>query len=98
VTVLWTLSVVATVLAETLGLGVLFVLAFFPAGDPIPTLRLLPGLMLFTAFLTGLMSILLLPLVYRFRRLPPPLSLVVFSLIAAALPAFVAGILALRVA
>jgi hypothetical protein len=54
-------------------------------------LRTIGGLAQFCAFLLALVSMALLPVVYRVRRVPPPLTLVVFAVIAAGVPLVVAG-------
>jgi hypothetical protein len=46
----------------------------------------LPGLMWFVAFITGILCLLLMPLVYRFRREPPPTPIAALSLVAGLIP------------
>ncbi len=54
------------------------------------TFRAVPGLMLFTAAITGAICLLLTPLVYRFRQIPPPTSVTVLAVTVSLLPLVVA--------
>ncbi len=45
-----------------------------------------PNLMLFTAAVTGVIGLSLTPLVYRFRRVPPPTVVAVLAVTVAVLP------------
>ena len=88
ITVFWTTSVLATVLGEVGGLATRAVMVF---SGTYPALELLSGLLLMIASITGLMSLGLLPLVYRWRRQPPPWAIVRFSIVAAILPFVILG-------
>ena len=83
ITVFWTTSVLGTVLGEVGGLAARAVMYFTGAFD---WLNVLSGLLLMIACVTGLVSLALLPLVYRWRRVPPPWPIVRFSIVAAILP------------
>ena len=84
VTVAWMLTMVATLGAQVVGAGVLVLLRFM--ADPPQSLQAFPGLMLFTAAITGLICILLTPLVYRFRRVPPPPGITTLAVTVSLLP------------
>ena len=83
ITVFWTTCVLATVLGEAGGLIARLVIIF---ADSYPALELLSALLLLIAAVTGMISLGLLPLVYRWRRVPPPVAIVRFSIGAAVLP------------
>lgn len=86
-TVIWMLCVLATVLSQSIAFLVQFGLSFATDPEQIPaTIWALPGLMLFTAFLTGALTLLLIPLVYRFRQTPPPRPITIFAIFVSILP------------
>ena len=84
ITVFWTTSVLATVLALTGGLAARLALVFMD--EPYPPVEMLSGLLLLISCVTGLVSMGLLPLVYRWRSGPPPRPVVRFAIVAAVLP------------
>ena len=84
ITVFWTTSILATVIGEVGGLATRSILVFME--EPYPPLELLSGLLLMISCVTGLVSMALLPLVYRWRREPPPWPIVRFAIVAAVLP------------
>jgi len=95
VTVGWMLTTVATAAAELAGLVVFLLIRFASAGGAFPEpLRLFPSLMLFTALILGLVSLVLTPLVYHFRQTPPPISVTLVSATLAILPVLVLAIAA----
>jgi hypothetical protein len=74
-TVFWMLTALATLIAETIAAAALFAMAFSPdLGNSL--LRIMPGVMLFTALVTGTICLALTPLVLRQRRTPPPRGVV----------------------
>jgi hypothetical protein len=84
------LTMLATLGAEVVG-GVLRI--FFGLSDSVPeSAQLLPGLLLFVAAVTGLICLSLTPLVYRFRRVPPPTGVTALAVTVSVLP-LVVGIL-----
>jgi len=87
VTVAWMLATIATFGAELMGVVVFLFVRFSnsPTESPAP-LRNLPPLMLFTALIVGLISLVMVPVVYRFRRVPPPRSATIISVLIALLP------------
>ena len=87
VTVAWMLSVLATAAADV-GALLLWLLGRF---WPVPAGReqawiFLPLLLAFMAAITGLVCLLLIPVVYRVRRDPPPLAITIFAAVASAIP------------
>jgi hypothetical protein len=79
-TVLWVLSALATLIAETVAAAVaFFALASNDAGGSL--LGLLPGLMLFTALVTGALCVGATPLVLRMRATPPPRAVVGIAIV-----------------
>jgi hypothetical protein len=76
ITVIWMLTAVATLAAETVTLVARAVMWLFADADQLPVVaRILPGWFLLCATLTGLLSLALMPVVYYTRRTPPPLSI-----------------------
>ena len=84
VTVAWMLTMVATLGAELVGAGLRVLVGLMD--NPPPTWLALPGLMLFTATVTGLICLALTPLVYRFRRVPPPTAVTALAVTVSVLP------------
>lgn len=97
VTVVWMLCIVATLMGDLFGFGGHFLLRLIsePAAAP-EAVRALPGVMLFTALMTGLISVVLTPFVYRFRRSPPPAAITVFAITVATLPLIAGLVVTLR--
>jgi len=88
------LTLVATLLAE-LGGGLARVMS--AALTELPgAWRSLPGLLLFMALVTGLVCLLLTPLVYRFRRVPPPTVITVWALVVSVTPLVIVVVGSLR--
>ena len=84
VTVAWMLCVLATLLAEIAGGAMRLV---FGSSPDLPlTVRVLPDLLLLSALLTGLVSLILLLLAYRLRRTRPPSVVTAFSAVVALIP------------
>lgn len=87
VTVAWMLATVATFGAELMGVSVFLFLRFSSSATDAPAaLRSLPPLMLFTALIVGLIALVMVPVVYQFRRVPPPRSATIISVLIASLP------------
>ncbi len=78
------LATITTLGAELVG-GVLRILFGLTDALPVSTLAF-PNLMLFTAAVTGIVCLLLTPLVYRFRRSPPPTIVTVLAVTVSLLP------------
>jgi hypothetical protein len=87
VTVAWTVTVMSLVICELMALAAVVVLRFRPAAE---TVRTLIGLAHFCAVVLAIVSLSLLPVVYRIRRARPPRAFVAFALAAAAVPFVVA--------
>src|SRR5215469_2672033 len=79
-TVGWMLTVVTTFACE-----VGFVLARWLAGQD-QTLMVLSHLLLFAAFVIGLIALFVTPVVLRSRRVPPPSGVTVFAIAVAGAP------------
>ncbi|MBP89906.1 MAG: hypothetical protein CMJ64_24900 [Planctomycetaceae bacterium] len=87
-TVAWMLTIIATLGAEIVGgLSVIVTGGWNVASDARSPF---PGLMLFIAAVTGVVCLLLTPLVYRFRRVPPPAAITYAAVTASVLPLLVA--------
>lgn len=82
-TVGWTLSVLTTVACSATSLLV-WLVAKDRAGDD--AALTFARLMHFSSVVTGLVSLLLLPIVLKVRREPPPLGFVLFAMVAAVMP------------
>ena len=72
VTVAWMLAAVATLAAQLVALTARLVAGGAAAAAAPPVARILPGWFLICAFMTGLVCLVLTPIVYRVRRVPPP--------------------------
>lgn len=90
----WMLTMVATLGAEIVGACVSVVLGFFDSSPQ--TWQAFPGLMLFTATITGMICLLLTPLVFRFRRIPPPTGITVMAVTVSVLPLAIGVIMSLQ--
>jgi hypothetical protein len=88
ITVAWTVTVTTLVICEMVGLSATVAGRF--TQDP-RGVRMISGVAQFCALVLSVLSLALLPVVYRARGVPPPLPLVVFAVIAASLPLIVAG-------
>lgn len=94
-TVGWMLTTVVTLLAD---LGTLTAWAIVAWGDEqsLPeAVKVLPGLLLFTATMTGILALLLVPTVYFLRRQRPPWQITVAAIGISLFPLASRGILAL---
>ena len=78
------LSMMTTLGAEVLG-GLLLVVTTLGTSAP-ASLLALSNLMLFIAAVTGVICLSLTPLVYRFRRTPPPTGVTVLAVTVAVVP------------
>jgi hypothetical protein len=87
VTVAWMLSLLVTLAAEVIAVPATIIAKANPqpAGPGISTAHV-ADLFLFLALVTGLIAAGLVPLVYRVRAIPPPRSVTIAALVAAAVP------------
>lgn len=83
VTVGWSLSVVMVLACVLMALAARLLSWAQPNSERLPVLQ---EFALGSACLIGAVSLLLVPVVYKVRRIPPPLGLAVFGVIAAAAP------------
>ena len=83
VTVAWSVSVTAVLLCDLAAILAHMVARLF-GGEG--SLAAMATLVLFAGCVVGAVSLLLLPIVYRVRRLPPPPGFVVFAALVAAAP------------
>lgn len=87
VTVGWMLAMLATAAADVLAVVAAVVMPILAANAANPGMSLLlPRLMLFVASITGLVCILITPVVYSFRQSPPPLPITLFGITVSLLP------------
>ena len=77
ITIAWTVTITTLIFCHLATLGAVGYVSAVPEAKK---MVLLKEMLLFAAAVVGVLSILLLPLVYRFRRVPPPRGLVVFVL------------------
>lgn len=82
-TVLWSVTVLMSLFINIACLAVHYYLAANPDAEK---LRLLKGILLFTGTLVGGVSLILLPVLYRVRKVPPPPGLAFFGACVAAAP------------
>jgi hypothetical protein len=78
------LATLTTLGAEVVGGLIRFVLSRLETAPA--SLLVFPNLMLFTAAVTGIICLMLTPLVYRLRRVPPPTAVTVLVVTVAMLP------------
>lgn len=83
ITIAWTVTVTTVLLCDIAIIAAHFYIINAPDAKRMELLR---GLMLLGGSLVGLMSLMLLPVLYRVRKVPPPRGLVVFSICAALAP------------
>jgi len=97
VTVAWTLSFLATAGADIIALVLWLLGRFWPGSAPDqegPWL-FLPILALLIAAVSGLVCLVLTPVVYRLRSIPPPREVTMFALAASVIPFVALAILLL---
>ena len=82
-TVFWAVTVMMALMANLVAIAAHFYLVANPDAEKI---ALLKGLLLFTGALVGGASLIVLPILYRVRRVPPPTGLTVFGACVAAAP------------
>ena len=83
VTVGWSLSVIMVLACVLLALAARLLSWAQPASERLPVLE---QFALGSACVIGAVSLLLVPVVYKVRRIPPPLGLAVFGVLVAAAP------------
>ena len=76
----------ATLMAETLGLACRWYTAFV---EPVELLTVLSSIMLFVALIAGMVTLVLIPVVYKFSKTRPPGFIVQLAVVAGGLPAIV---------
>jgi hypothetical protein len=86
VTVAWMLATLACLMSETVWLiGAVWIR--MSEGDPSRhPLVIIPDMMRLIAVCTGILALILLPVVLRVRQAPPPRAITGFSIVVAALP------------
>ena len=88
VTVGWMLAVMTTFVCELISVGLhWFIASFNPEAGG---LKAFANLMLFAAFVIGVISLLMLPVVLKTRREPPPVGVLAFSVIVGIVPLLLA--------
>ena len=86
-TVAWMLTFLMTSLAQAVALVFQLVLwGYPPPPREVHPLGFMPGLFLMVAIVTGLMCLVLMPVVYRVRRDPPPRPIAIAAVIVSLLP------------
>lgn len=87
VTVAWMLSLLVTLAAEVIAIPATIIAKANPQaiGEGLTTAHI-ADLFLFLSLVTGLVTAALVPLVYRVRAIPPPQSIAITALVAAAVP------------
>ena len=91
-TVGWPVCLTAVLLCDLVAIMVHLVMPLFFAGIHWPVFE---NLMLFSGSLIGLFCLILVPVVYRVRRVPPPIGIVIFAIFISTSPivAFTARIM-----
>jgi len=79
-TIAWMLSTMVTVLAAVVSLVSLALILVFAEEQEIAIQQAaLPGFILFIGIITGIICLVLTPVVYQVRRVPPPRSVAIFA-------------------
>jgi hypothetical protein len=87
VTVGWMLAMLATAAGDVLAAIAALIMPRVALSAEKPELALaLPNLLLFVAAATGIVVVLLTPVVYKFRRVPPPPQITGFGFVVSVLP------------
>ena len=86
ITVGWMLSFLATALAELVAIAVQGFTVFFQASD---TIRLLADWLLFTAVVSGIVTLLLTPVTLQVREVRPPQLIITLAVVVGASPLLV---------
>jgi hypothetical protein len=91
-TVGWMLAMMATTAADVLSAfaGVIMPAVARRAEEPGLAMAL-PQLLLFVAAMTGIVCVMLTPVVYKFRRTPPPVQITAFGIVVSVLPVLALG-------
>jgi len=92
VTAFWVMSVVTVFLCDLAAAAARWYTRANPNQEK---MAILAGLLLFAATATGIISLLLMPLVYRARREPPPRGFVVFAVVVGVMPILIAVVSAM---
>jgi hypothetical protein len=82
-TVAWMLAVVIGLVSE---IGAVAAMWYFNRQPEAKSIGAMGAVLYFTAFVAAIVSLVLLAVVYKARRAPPPLPIVVFALLVAAAP------------
>ncbi|NOZ40659.1 MAG: hypothetical protein GXP24_10600 [Planctomycetes bacterium] len=82
-TVFWTVTVLMVFVTNLATVAVHYYLAANPEAEK---MALLKGLLLFTGALVGGVSLIVLPILYRVRKVPPPPGIAVFGACVGAAP------------
>ncbi len=86
VTVAWMLAALFAFLAEVVGLLARIVMSALPERDELSPWLALPILATSIAWVAGIVALLLTPLVYRFRKTPPPELITLFVVLVGLAP------------
>jgi membrane protein YdbS with pleckstrin-like domain len=93
VTIVWSLSVVMVLVCALMAAAARVFILAQPESEKLPMLE---AFALFAACVIGAVSLVLLPLMYRIRRIPPPTGLAVFGAIVATTPWIVVAVRSLQ--
>lgn len=83
VTICWMLAVLLTLGCEVAGVAANLYVWQYPDAQRI---QLLAGILLFAAVVLGVMSLMMMPVVWKSRRLPPPRALGIAAVLICAAP------------
>lgn len=83
VTIAWSLTVMMTLVCQLGAMGTNWYVQYDGGAERI---EVLSGLLLFSALVLGAISLLLMPVVWRSRRVPPPRAIAIFAVVVAAAP------------
>ena len=86
ITIGWMIAVLSTLACELIGVAARL---YARVAADARAAELLAGLMLLAALVFGLVSLALIPLVYRARRVPPPRGVTLMALVIGAIPLIV---------
>ena len=92
-TVFWTMTVMMVLV---MNLVCIFASYYVSANPDAEKMQLLKGMLLFTGCLVGGVSLIVLPILYRVRQVPPPPGLAAFGALVAAAPILTVCLQALK--
>ncbi len=86
ITVAWMLSTIAVTLASVCWLIAWFIVWQTKPVGGISPIAMIPNALWFIALVTGVLALVLMPAAYRWRSVPPPRAVAIYSVVIATVP------------